>query len=79
MNSGNTEFNPETETFTKTFQVGRRQLKGSWTLEAAEDMKALHGVDLEKELVHLIGIEMQREMAGIYREVYDREDFQFDG
>lgn len=73
MNSGNTEFNQDTKTFTKTLQVGKRQLKGSWTLEAAEDMKLLHGIDLEDELV-----KMKREMAGIYGEVYDREDFQFD-
>lgn len=78
MNSGNTEFNQDTKTFTKTLQVGKRQLKGSWTLGAAEDMKALHGVDLEDELVKMIGKQIQREMAGIYGEVYDREDFQFD-
>jgi hypothetical protein len=29
-------------------------------------------------LVKMMGKQIQREMAGIYGEVYDREDFEFD-
>jgi len=78
LTSDNTAFDSSTGTFTRTLQVGKRQFKGQWTLEAAKDMKVLHGIDIEKEIVDLMKREIAREMTGIYKEVYGRDDFQFD-
>ena len=74
LTSDNTSFDSSTGTFTRTLQVGKRQFKSQWTLEAAKDMKVLHGIDIVKEIVG----DITREKTGIYKEVYGRDDFQFD-
>ena len=78
MTSDNTSFDSSTGTFTRTLQVGKRQFKSQWTLEAAKDMKVLHGIDIVKEIVDLTKRDITREKTGIYKEVYGRDDFQFD-
>ncbi len=46
----------------------RRQLRGRFTLDAAYDLKALHGISLESELMETMKLEM---MNGINREILD--------
>lgn len=77
MTSIDTNFNNSTGVYTTTLQVGKRQIKGSWTAEAAEDMKVLHGVDLEKELVEAMGRKIMGKKFGIYKEVHGRKYFDF--
>ena len=51
---------------TDAVQATERKLKTQWTLEAAEDLKVLHNVDPEKELVNLMAAEI---LAEIDREI----------
>lgn len=38
-----------------------RFLKSTWTLEAQEDIKLLHGIDLQMEMVKALQYELNRE------------------
>ena len=51
---------------TDAVQARERKLKTQWTLEAAEDLKVLHNVDPEKELVNLMASKI---LAEIDREI----------
>lgn len=42
--------------------VTERRLKAQWTLEAQQDMMAYHGLDVESELVGILGDEIGREI-----------------
>ena len=59
---------PELDIRIKTdpIQARERKLKTQWTLEAAEDLKVMHNVDPEKELVNLMASQM---LAEIDREI----------
>jgi len=46
-----------------------RKLAASFSLEAAQDIKAMHGVDIEREMVNVLQYEIQAEMD---REIVDR-------
>ena len=53
----------------KSVEAMSRKLKGKYTLEMFQDMKAMHGLDAEKELMDLMAMELQleidREMIGL--------------
>lgn len=55
---------PEMDVRIKTdaVQARQRKLKTQWTLEASEDLKVLHNVDAEKELVNLMASEILLEI-----------------
>lgn len=46
----------------KMIEVKTRKLKGQYTLEMYQDLKAQHGLLADEELMSLIGIEIQNEM-----------------
>ena len=43
--------------------VEARPLKENWTLETAEDLRAIHGLDAEAELANILAEEIQAEIA----------------
>jgi hypothetical protein len=45
----------------KSVEAMSRKLKGKYTLEMFQDMKAMHGLDAEKELMDLMAMELQLE------------------
>lgn len=42
-----------------------RQLKGTWTMELAKDLKVLHGIDADAELTLPFTEKERREMRGL--------------
>lgn len=42
-----------------------RPLKGKYTIEAAEDLKILHGINLEEELAKMMKIELEEYNNGV--------------
>lgn len=69
-----TQKNNEDGTMTTTLEVGGKKMKAKWTLEAAEDMRVLHGVDLEHELVNMMAKELGLERK--YGSLYGKKDFE---
>lgn len=47
--------------------LSARQIKARWSYEAVEDLRAVHNLDAEKELVELLSREIMRE---IDREIF---------
>lgn len=45
-----------------TVAAPARQLKARWSQEAVEDLRAIHNLDAEKELVELLSREITREI-----------------
>jgi hypothetical protein len=67
LGSGNTLFNEMTFSIEKTAVTAKtRALKAEYTLELAQDLKAIHGLDAEQELANLLSSEI---LAEINREV----------
>jgi hypothetical protein len=65
--SGNTAFNEMAFSIEKvTVTAKARALKAEYTLELAQDLKAIHGLDAETELANILSTEI---MAEINREV----------
>jgi len=63
----NTDFNQMTFTIEKvTVTAGSRALKAEYTIELAQDLKAIHGLDAETELSNILSAEI---LAEINREV----------
>ena len=50
------------EVVKKTIEAKTRKLQAKWTLEAQQDAQALHGLDLESELVSALSDEIIREL-----------------
>lgn len=46
----------------QTVQARERKMRAVWTLEAAQDLKAYHNLDMEKELTDLLSKEMNLEI-----------------
>ena len=46
----------------QTVQARERKMRALWTLEAAQDLKAYHNLDMEKELTDLLSKEMNLEI-----------------
>jgi hypothetical protein len=46
----------------QTVQAGERKMRALWTLEAAQDLKAYHNLDMEAELTELLSKEMNLEI-----------------
>ena len=67
LGSGSTLFNEMSFSIEKTsVQARTRALKAEYTLELAQDLKAIHGLDAEQELANLLSSEI---LAEINREV----------
>jgi hypothetical protein len=67
LGSGSTLFNEMSFSIEKTAVTARtRALKAEYTLELAQDLKAIHGLDAEQELANLLSSEI---LAEINREV----------
>ncbi|MFZ9204333.1 MAG: ATP-binding protein [Candidatus Nanopelagicaceae bacterium] len=67
LGSGETLFNEMSFSIEKTAVTARtRALKAEYTLELAQDLKAIHGLDAEQELANLLSSEI---LAEINREV----------
>jgi hypothetical protein len=67
LGSGSTLFNEMTFSIEKTAVTAKtRALKAEYTLELAQDLKAIHGLDAEQELANLLSSEI---LAEINREV----------
>ena len=67
LGSGTTLFNEMSFSIEKTsVQARTRALKAEYTLELAQDLKAIHGLDAEQELANLLSSEI---LAEINREV----------
>ena len=67
LGSGSTLFNEMSFSIEKTSVEARtRALKAEYTLELAQDLKAIHGLDAEQELANLLSSEI---LAEINREV----------
>ena len=64
------EFNEMAFTIEKTTVTAKtRALKAEYTMELAQDLKAIHGLDAESELAHILSTEI---LAEINREVLDQ-------
>jgi creatinine amidohydrolase/Fe(II)-dependent formamide hydrolase-like protein len=50
------------EVVKKTIEAKTRKLQAKWTTEAAQDAQALHGLDIEQELVAALSDEIVREL-----------------
>lgn len=50
------------EVIKKTIEAQTRKLQAKWTIESQQDAKALHGLDLETELVSAVSDEIIREL-----------------
>lgn len=50
------------EIIKKTIEAKTRKLQAKWTIEADQDAKAMHGIDIEKELVAALSDELIREL-----------------
>ena len=67
LGSGSTLFNEMSFSIEKTSVTAKtRALKAEYTLELAQDLKAIHGLDAEQELANLLSSEI---LAEINREV----------
>ena len=67
LGSGSTLFNEMSFSIEKTAVTAKtRALKAEYTLELAQDLKAIHGLDAEQELANLLSSEI---LAEINREV----------
>ena len=48
----------------KTNPFTSKKLNVKWSIEEAEDIKALHGLDIEGELTNLLTMEVEKELQG---------------
>ena len=46
----------------ETVELIRRQLRGKYTMDAAYDLKKLHGINLDSELANMMKVELQAEI-----------------
>ena len=62
--------NPLSILFSKqSIHAKSRRISSSWTLEASNDIKCMHGVDLMNSMIESLQYEMQSEMD---REIFNR-------
>lgn len=52
------------EVVAQAVEATTRKLQTGWTIEAMQDMKSMHGLDIEKELTALTGSEISQEIIG---------------
>ena len=71
--SGGTEFNEMSFTIEKTaVEAKTRALKAEYTIELAQDLKAVHGLDAETELANILSTEIMFEInRELVRMIYD--------
>ncbi|NIQ07686.1 MAG: ATP-binding protein, partial [Candidatus Korarchaeota archaeon] len=54
-------------------EAGTRKLRSRWSLEVAQDLKAMHGLDLEEEMMDVLAYEItaeiDRELINVMRSV----------
>lgn len=51
------------EVFSQTVEAGTRQLQACWNVEACQDLKMMHNINFEDELVDIIGTEIGTEIV----------------
>ena len=49
------------EIISKAVEAGTRKLTATWTIEAMEDIKAMHGVDILGDLIRMLAVEISYE------------------
>lgn len=54
--------NVKLEVVSQAVEAGSRKLQAGWTIEAMQDMKSQHGLDLESELTQVISAEIVQEI-----------------
>ena len=45
-----------------TFVVRRRKLKAVWSMEAAQDLRMMHNIDAERDLMEILAKEIQADI-----------------
>lgn len=71
--------NPLSVLFNKqSIYAKSRHIKSSWTLEACNDMKSMHGVDLMSSMIASLQYEMESEMdREIINHIMNKQRFNF--
>lgn len=71
--------NPLSVLFNKqSIYAKSRHIKSSWTLEAGNDMKSMHGVDLMSSMIASLQYEMESEMdREIINHIMNKQRFNF--
>lgn len=71
--------NPLSVLFSKqSIYAKSRHIKSSWTLEACNDIKSMHGVDLMSSMIQSLQYEMESEMdREIFNHIINKQRFNF--
>ena len=71
--------NPLSVLFSKqSIYAKSRRIKSSWTLEACNDMKSMHGVDLMSSMIASLQYEMESEIdKEIINHIMNKQRFNF--